>query len=278
MARRTAARLASVLALCAGGAAHAATSQRMVEQSLFERDGTPSEMIQQRLRDAGMPPLVYGRNVIYPERLINMNEPACVVMQFLIREDGLTDMFSVIDAQPSRILEPYVLSAVATWRFEPPAEVRTVILPLYLVMPVTVGTRLERRASCSQPAAERTAYEHSAGVVPRLAFDPHYTPELTASRVQGCISVAYTVTPEGLADEYLIVDEQPAGTFMAVTLSALNQWRFEPMPQAGAGHVRFDFRPDFSQPYTGPECRVPQSPQPLMADPASDPATQDGIH
>lgn len=275
---RRAAWLASALALCAGLAVHAATSQRMVEQLQFERDGTPNEAMQERVRAAGLPPLIFGRNIIYPARLINMNEPACVVVQFLIRKDGLTDMFSVIDAQPSRVIERYALAAVATWRFEAPDEPRTVILPINFIMPVTVGTRLERRAVCRRPAVEGTAFEHTAGVIPRLAFNPHYTPELAASGVQGCISLAYTVTPEGLADEYLVVDAQPADTFLAVALSALNQWRFEPMPQAGAGHVRFEFRPDHAQPYTGPECRIPQSPQQLMADPASEPATSDGIH
>jgi hypothetical protein len=63
---RRAAWLASALALCAGLAVHAATSQRMVEQLQFERDGTPNEAMQERVRAAGLPPLIFGRNINLP--------------------------------------------------------------------------------------------------------------------------------------------------------------------------------------------------------------------
>jgi TonB family protein len=65
-------------------------------------------------------------------------------------------------------------------------------------------------------------------VVPLVRIAPQYPGSAAATHLNGCVVIAADVRPDGLSDNYEIVDSQPAGVFDDAALRAMNQWRFQP--------------------------------------------------
>jgi TonB family protein len=57
---------------------------------------------------------------------------------------------------------------------------------------------------------------------------PVYPLAALSGKIGGCVVTSFVIGPDGKADEYEVLDSQPKGVFEGTTLSALNDWRFEP--------------------------------------------------
>ena len=57
---------------------------------------------------------------------------------------------------------------------------------------------------------------------------PEYPKAAVDRGVEGCVVVTFEVNANGLADQYQVLDSQPAGIFDQVTLVALNKAKFGP--------------------------------------------------
>ena len=63
---------------------------------------------------------------------------------------------------------------------------------------------------------------------------PAYPAEAREQGVEGFVVVRYDVTEQGKVANAAVVDAQPAGTFDAAALAAVNSWVFKPALRDGA--------------------------------------------
>ena len=110
------------------------------------------------------------------------------------------------------------------------------------LLPVALGVTL---ASCAtQPACDdrcRANAEKNGLPVPVYRKAPEYPREAVNRGVSGCTVVSFVIRPDGLADEFQVLDSKPAGVFDGVTLLALKDWRFEVPARPGRYAQRLDY-------------------------------------
>jgi periplasmic protein TonB len=95
----------------------------------------------------------------------------------------------------------------------------------------------------SQPAAT------SAGprIVPISMDPPSYPVDAQRSGIQGYVTLAFTIRPDGSVDEIEVIEDQPRGTFRRAAQRAVRRWRFEPILVNGrATEYRVQHRIDFT--------------------------------
>lgn len=63
--------------------------------------------------------------------------------------------------------------------------------------------------------------------------DPQYPVEARQAGVQGFVTVSYAVSAAGVVSNVAVVESQPAGVFDAVTISAVQRWRYKAPQRAG---------------------------------------------
>lgn len=55
---------------------------------------------------------------------------------------------------------------------------------------------------------------------------PDYPRRAAANRIQGCVVIAFDVRPDGLTDNFEVIDSEPQGIFVKEALLALRDWRY----------------------------------------------------
>lgn len=55
---------------------------------------------------------------------------------------------------------------------------------------------------------------------------PEYPRAAALRGVQGCVTVAFDVRPDGLTDDFEVLDSQPPGVFVKSALLSLRDWRY----------------------------------------------------
>lgn len=63
-------------------------------------------------------------------------EEGCVLLEFVIRTDGKTERFRVVESNPPGVFEKSVISAVAKWQYDPRNAELTVIEAFPFVNPI----------------------------------------------------------------------------------------------------------------------------------------------
>ena len=96
----------------AGGAWAAEDEDGPTELSPLEVEAQPLALPKVRIR----PP--------YPQLARRNWLEGCVLLQYTIREDGLTDDFAILESHPVGVFEEGVIKAVLRWEFEPRDEPR----------------------------------------------------------------------------------------------------------------------------------------------------------
>ncbi|HEX4896635.1 MAG TPA: energy transducer TonB [Solimonas sp.] len=236
-----------------------AASDRQDVGRWFDRKGRPLPAAQAAAAAANLPPLLEGAPFAYPRRQNLMEVPGCVTTQFYIRPDGLTDRFLILDSKPKGMFDQSVLESLRFWKFEPRSKGRWAVLPIHFGFEVRVGTHLEKmRKDCVVPRI--TGQVLINGGKPLDGDKPLYPPALVESRTQGCVTVSFAVRPDGLADDYAVLDADPQQVFVPTTIQALNGWRFEPPSQAAQrSYARYQFLIPSAENGAAPrECLWPQ--------------------
>lgn len=207
----------------------------------FDRYGRPTAIAQQAAAAAQLPPFIEGVSFVFPRKQARMKEPGCIVVQFQVRPDGLTDHFLILESRPKGVFDETVLQSLQFWKFEPTAKGKWSILPISFGFGVEAGTHLPKwDRGCLVPSVEIVASELPAP--PLDERKPYYPPPLVESRTQGCVSVRFTIGPDGLADDYEIIDAKPNREFVKTVIQALNEWRFQPPSASTPGLVHFGFK------------------------------------
>ncbi|MEZ0219130.1 MAG: TonB family protein, partial [Tardiphaga sp.] len=77
---------------------------------------------------------------------------------------------------------------------------------------------------------------------PIYRASPAYPASARASKLQGAVVVAYSVSPSGAVTNVRVVSANPPGIFNAATLAAVRQWRFKPSPSGGSRTTTVRFK------------------------------------
>ena len=80
--------------------------------------------------------------------------------------------------------------------------------------------------------------------VPVRRAQPEYPRPAAERRIGGCTVVSFVIRPDGLADQFQVLDSQPAGVFDQATLLALKEWRFEVPARPGRYAQAIQYRMD----------------------------------
>ncbi|KFN46655.1 energy transducer TonB [Arenimonas metalli] len=85
----------------------------------------------------------------------------------------------------------------------------------------------------------------AAAVEPRLISAPPPRYPLTAMRrkLEGQVTLEFTVQPDGSVSSPRVVSATPEGVFDEAALVAVSRWRFEPMPRAVTTRRQLQFKP-----------------------------------
>lgn len=226
--------------------------------SWFSERGEPLPAAQRWAARGGLPPFVKGAPIL---AISNMEVPGCVTLQFVIRPDGLTDKFVILDSVPKGRFDQIILDSIKFWQFETRAKPTTGISEVNITIPPRTGTRLprERPRACVVPS---TLVQSSLPMgEPVSAPWPFYPAAEVEKRAQGCVTLGFSVRADGLADEYEIVDIKPDKRFLNASMYTLNEWKFEPRNPAPKerGYVTFGFLiQDAAEP--APQCKLAPEP------------------
>ena len=76
--------------------------------------------------------------------------------------------------------------------------------------------------------------------------EPTYPVAARQNKVNGCVTLAFDIMPDGKTDHYQLIELQPPGIgmFEWAALKALAQWRFEPSDAVHRTQMTFVFKLD----------------------------------
>jgi|GEM_PF-2733997 len=217
--------LAGVLALFMAQA----DAGRLDSRAWFDADGTPTPDGQAYMKRFGLPRLISGQEFYFPDHEAIDGQGGCVILQFSIDKDGVTNRFIVLDSRPKGVFDQAVLETVKEWQFAPPEQgLIAMLLPVHFAF--TSDSRHPRYdrgdSQCVSPKSEVQAMNIRGEVT--QAEKPFYPPLMVDQRIQGCVTVSFDIGADGLADNYEMLDGQPGNEFFKATVQALNKSRFAP--------------------------------------------------
>ena len=101
-------------------------------------------------------------------------------------------------------------------------------------------------AGSSGPSSEARADAHTSQPFVIQKFDPDYTPEALAAALQGTITLALVITPEGKASQISVVRSLGMG-LDEKAVECVEKWRFRPamrngQPLQAKARVEINFR------------------------------------
>lgn len=106
---------------------------------------------------------------------------------------------------------------------------------------------------------EREAAEK--GLLPLERARPEYPRRAALAGVQGCVTAAFDVRPDGRTDNFQVLDSKPKGVFSRAAVVALRDWRYpeRDKPIRTAQTISFSLRskPDNEMPECLPGNEVP---------------------
>lgn len=111
-------------------------------------------------------------------------------------------------------------------------KVRNLALAASIVVISGCGS-LSKAPEATTSAGEPTAEENRVGmrVLERVA--PNYPIAGVKNQIDGCVVVSFEIRPDGKADKYQVLQAEPGDVFVKSTLTALNEWRFQPLRDGG---------------------------------------------
>ncbi|WP_328987627.1 energy transducer TonB [Thiorhodovibrio winogradskyi] len=107
-----------------------------------------------------------------------------------------------------------------------------------------VASQLTANAKAAAPKPSAPAkFDRRATFAPR----PRYPANAKRRRIEGSVTVKFTVTRAGRVRNPQVVAAQPPGVFERAALAAIERWRFKPQPADFPGvtqNIRFSLRND----------------------------------
>jgi TonB family protein len=233
-------------------------------RAMFDKHGRATAFADQFTEQHHWPRLVEGSSFRFTDRQNFDHRPGCVVVQFLITPEGKTDKFVIVDSQPKGMYDETVIEALKFWKFDAKEMHGWLGLREDFGFDAPTGSHLG--AWKSDCAEFRVGASGSlAGDVERVT--PYYPPPLAQAGIPGCATVGFSVTKDGLADDFEVIDFAPDNgkAFAQAALQAVSRWQMAPPGKAGERqYARFVFELTRGAKSTARECKVPDGkPAPL---------------
>ncbi|CAN0258282.1 unnamed protein product, partial [Phaeothamnion confervicola] len=130
----------------------------------------------------------------------------------------------------------------------PPEPVKEKTEPVKKPKEKTEKARETKAAQKSESKQHQQAAASAKGRFdpnPIYRAKPAYPSGARASKIEGYVVVAYSVSASGAVTNVSVVSASPPGVFNAATVAAVRQWRFKPSPQGASGRrttVRFKLK------------------------------------
>jgi len=83
------------------------------------------------------------------------------------------------------------------------------------------------------PTESRLLFALAANLEQIVTIDPVYPAAAMRDRVEGWVTLEFTVMPTGAVGDILVTDSEPSGVFDAAATRAVSQWRFKPRVSGG---------------------------------------------
>lgn len=239
-----------VLVLCAQSmTAEAAVAKRRDTERWFDKDGAATDYGKNAAAQQNLPPLISGVWIEMTEsaaanrvdKIYVTRKAPCASVQFKIKADGTTDQFSVIESAPHEGYGQNVVKSMVHWKFAPGSADRWESIAVnFEESDQLTGSRLTADLAC-KPVT--TQVMHVLAGERKLAESrpPVYPTQLAAASTAGCATIRFTVRPDGLADEYEVINAAPGDGFVSAAAQALNAWRFEPAADKSRAAAQFAF-------------------------------------
>lgn len=226
-------------------------------KDLFDQNGKPTQYADAFTKEQGLPKLIEGAPYRFPDREGFRRISGCVVVSYLIKPDGGTDKFVVIDSKPKGQFDETVLDSLKFWKFDSKGkELGWVVGGADFYFPPPVGSRLGVSPPvCAQPSVTHSGSYPSTPTQELTAFFP---PAMAAQGEPGCAVVGFSVI-NGMADEYEVIDTVPEGgkDFVQASLVALNRWKFvEGADPKVRGYIAYTFKLKGKK--AARECKLPK--------------------
>lgn len=105
-------------------------------------------------------------------------------------------------------------------------------------------------------------------LLPTKRAQPEYPKRAALAGLQGCVTTAFDVRPDGRTDNFQVLDSKPQGVFSRAAVKALRDWRYQEREEAVriAQTITFSLRAE-------PGVEVPEC---LLADEVSEKYLQPG--
>ena len=81
--------------------------------------------------------------------------------------------------------------------------------------------------------AARPEFVDASDLEQIVTIDPVYPAAAMRDRIEGWVTLEFTVTPTGGVGDILVTDSEPDGVFDAAATRAVSQWRFKPRVSGG---------------------------------------------
>lgn len=182
----------------------------------------------------------------YPKAAFKDRVEGCVTVSFAILPDGRADTYIVMDSVPQGLFDQATLRALNEWRFKAPTRPgRHAQMFEYRL---EGGRPLERNCVSPSYAELNAPGAASAPAEPtkrELQILTKVMPSIDTGGTPGCVAVQFVIHPDGRVGEIGVVDAKPGTRYVAATIAALKQWRFEPFAgPALRGQQTFNFDPE----------------------------------
>ena len=201
----------------------------------FTAEGKPTSAVQSWVSLAGLK-LVKGREILFPNDLLDKGINGCVTVAVQVGKDGVPSHYTALDAiafdeKSRKDAVAAVIASLSDWRFEPTDRLRAFALPIsFTLAPERRGEgRIISAAPpviCARPSALLQLTDEAEAGVSGLPVS--YPFPASPGRESGCVLLGFDVMENGLADGYEIVasDDTLPERFIAATVANANQWRF----------------------------------------------------
>lgn len=124
--------------------------------------------------------------------------------------------------------------------------VRVKIVSLVLVASMALAAAFadqkEQTPSSDQDVVQASTLKRTHAIAPTW-------PSSAAAGVEGWVRLRFTVLPDGTVSDVAVEQAEPANTFETSAVTALQQWKFEPVERDGKKIAqRAEIRMKFAQP------------------------------
>ena len=236
-----------------------------VQTRFFTSDGKPTAEVQRWVSAAGLR-LVKGREVFFPGYLRREHLNGCVTMAMHVGKDGVPVSYTALDAiafdEKSRnYMLAAMIASLSEWRFEPAGR------ETEITVPISFSLEPERTGDSRLSIASKTATEQCATplvyveTVMAYGLDMEKMPRsrypfpASPGRESGCVVLGFSITSQGLADDYEIMASDLPERFIEATVVNANQWRFRGSSQ-DRSYAKFTYQSDKGSKTDTPVCAM----------------------